>query len=182
MLKNIVVSAWRNLKRYRGYAVVSVAGLGLGLAAALFVALFLRFELSYDRHVPDAERVFRVVKPDFPGSPYVFSRRVLTEIPEVEDLCAIRRARSASPSGRILLTAEGKRRFEDRMFCVDPTFLRLFGVRFIHGRPETALAHPAAVVLTRRASIRYFGTTDCLGRMILFEDKLPLQVEGVVEK
>jgi putative ABC transport system permease protein len=181
VLKNIVVSAWRNLKRYRGYAVVSVVGLGLGLAAALFVALFLRFELSYDRQVPDPERVFRIIKPDFPGSPYVFSRRVLTEIPEVEDLCAIKRARSASPSGRILLTAEGKRRFEDRMFCVDPSFFRIFGVRFIHGRPETALAHPSAVALTRRASVRYFGTTECLGRVFLFEDKLALQVEAVVE-
>ncbi len=181
MLKNIVVSAWRNLKRYRGYAAVSVVGLGLGLAAALFVALFLRFELSYDRHVPDAGRVFRVVKPDFPGSPYVFSRQVLAGIPEVEEVCAVKRARSPSSSGRIVLTAEGKRRSEDRMFCVDPSFFRLFGVRFIHGRPETALTHPAAVVLTRRASVRYFGTTDCLGRVILFEDKLPLQVEGVVE-
>ncbi len=65
MLKNIVVSAWRNLKRHRGYAFVSVVGLGLGLAPALFVALFLRFELSYDRHVPDYGRVFRVIKPGF---------------------------------------------------------------------------------------------------------------------
>lgn len=181
MLKNIAVSAWRNLKRYRGYAVVSVAGLGLGLAAALFVALFLRFELSYDRHVPGAERVFRVVKPDYPGSPYVFSRQVLTEIPEVEDLCAVKRARSAAPSGRIVLTADGRKRFEDRMFCVDPSFFRFFGVRFVHGRPETALAHPLAVVLTRRAALRYFGTTECLGRVLLVEDKIAVQVEGVVE-
>ena len=181
MLKNIAISAWRNLKRFRGYAAVSVVGLGLGLAAALFVALFLRFELSYDRHVPDHQRVFRVIKPDFPGSPYIFSRRVLAEIPEVEDLCAVKRARSSANSSKVILAAEGKRRFEDRMFCVDPSFFRIFGVRFVHGRPETALAHPTAAVLTRRAAVRYFGTVECLGRVLLFEDKLALQVEGVVE-
>jgi putative ABC transport system permease protein len=181
MLKNILVSAWRNLKRHRGYAFISVLGLGLGLAAALFVALFLRFELSYDRHIPDAGRVFRVIKPNFPGTPYVFSRQVLAEIPEVEDLCAVKRAESSSFSERIVLSADGKRRLEDRMFCVDRSFFRIFGVRFIRGRAETALAHPRAVVLTRRAAVRHFGTTDCLGREILFEDKLPLQVEGVVE-
>jgi putative ABC transport system permease protein len=164
-----------------GYAVVSALGLGLGFAVALFVALFLRFELSYDRHVPDHPRVFRVIKPDFPGSPYIFSRRILTEIPEVEDLCAVKQAVSSSFSPRVILTADGKRRFEERMFCADASFFRIFGVRFIHGRPETALAHPRAVVLTRRAAVRHFGTTDCLGRVILFEDKLPLQVEGVIE-
>ena len=181
MMKHCLLSAWRNLKRRRSFAFVGVLGLGLGFAAALFVALFLRFELSYDRHIPAAERVFRVHKPDFPGSPYVFARQVLSAIPEVEDLCAVKRAVSATQSERIILTADGMRRFEERMFCADPSFFRIFGVRFVHGRPETALAHPRAVVLTRRAAVRHFGTVDCLGRVILFEDKLPLQVEGVVE-
>lgn len=181
MLRHHLLTAWRNLKRNRGYAVISVAGLGLGLAAALFVALYLRFELSYDRHIPDAGRVFRVIKPDFPGSPYVLSRQVRAGIPEVEDLCAVKRAASSSFSERVVLTADGKRRLEDRLFCVDRSFFGMFGVRFVHGRPETALGHPRAIVLTRRAALRHFGTTDCLGREILFEDKLPLQVEGVVE-
>lgn len=181
MLKSFFVSAWRNLARQKSYAVVSVFGLGLGLAAALFVVLFLRFELSYDRHIPDHGRVFRVVTPEFAGSPYVLSRRVLEEFPEVEDACAIKQSTTTSFSTRIVLSVDGRRRLESRLYCVDPSFLRIFGVSFIHGKPETALAHPRALVLTRRAAVRYFGTTECLGRSVSFEGRVPLQVEGVVE-
>ena len=181
MLRNYLVSAWRNLKRQKSYAFVTVFGLSLGVAAALFVVLLLRSELSYDRHFRDSGRIFRVVTPEYTGGPYVLSRRLLDEVPEVEEMCAIKQAYSASFYGQVVLTVDGRRRLEGRLFHAEPSFFRLFDSTFIHGRPETALAHPRAVVLTRRAALRYFGTTECLGRIILYEDKLPLQIEGVIE-
>jgi putative ABC transport system permease protein len=181
MLGSCLVSAWRNLKCRKGYSIVNVCGLGLGLAAALFVVLFLGFELGYDRHFEKASRIFRAVTPEYTGSPYVFSGRVLGEVPEVEAVCAIKAAESSSFSEKVVLTVDGHRRFEDRMFYVEPSFFRIFGVHFIHGRLETALAHPRAVVLTRRAALRQFGTTECVGRVLLLEDKWPLQVEAVIE-
>ncbi len=181
MLRSYLVSAWRNLKRHKSYSFVNIGGLALGLAAALFVVLFLGFELSYDRHFKNSSRIYRVVSSKSTGSPYAFSVRALGDIPEVEAVCAIKQAQSSSFSGRVVLTADGRRRFEDRMFHVDPSFFRVFDVSFIHGRPETALDHPRAVVLTRRAAVRHFGTTECVGRVLLLEGKWPLQVEAVVE-
>ena len=60
MLKNYLTVTLRNLRRNKGYAVISIAGLSLGMAASLLILLFVRHELNYDCHHPDAERIFRV--------------------------------------------------------------------------------------------------------------------------
>jgi putative ABC transport system permease protein len=130
-----------------GFFTSNVFGLSLGVAAALFVVLLLRSELSYDRHFRDSGRIFRVVTPEYTGGPYVLSRRLLDEVPEVEEMCAIKQAYSASFYGQVVLTVDGRRRIEGRLFHAEPSFFRLFDSTFIHGRPETALAHPRAVVL-----------------------------------
>jgi len=181
MLRHYLVSSWRNLKRQKSYSLVNVFGLSLGIAAALLVVLFLRHELSYDRRYENAGRIFRIVGPEYTGSPYIFSERVRSAIPEVEAVCAIKRAESSFSSEKALLGVDGRRNYEDQMYYADPSFFRIFRVSFLHGRPETALAHPRGAVLTRRAAMRHFGTADCLGRVLEFEEKWPLQVEAVIE-
>src|SRR5687768_15352858 len=46
--------------RIHTYTAINIVGLAVGLCAALFIALMIRIETSYDRFLPDYERVFRV--------------------------------------------------------------------------------------------------------------------------
>src|SRR5436305_1361513 len=61
MLKNYFQIAARNLKINRSYAVLNIFGLGLGMAGAVLIFLFLQFHLSTDRHQPDFDRLYKVV-------------------------------------------------------------------------------------------------------------------------
>ena len=55
MFCNYLVTALRNLARHKLYSVINITGLAVGLACVIFVLLFIRDELSYDKWVPDTK-------------------------------------------------------------------------------------------------------------------------------
>ena len=57
MLRNYLLVALRNLRKHRLYSAITIGGLAVGLAACLMIILFVRDELSYDRWLPNAERI-----------------------------------------------------------------------------------------------------------------------------
>jgi len=60
MLPHVLSTAWRHARRHLGTTLLNGIGLALGLTAALLVAAFIRHETTYDRHHPEAERLYRV--------------------------------------------------------------------------------------------------------------------------
>ncbi|MEL6846099.1 MAG: hypothetical protein AAFP02_23060 [Bacteroidota bacterium] len=47
MIRNYFKIAWRNLLKNRGFSLINIAGLGIGIAACILIALFIRHEASY---------------------------------------------------------------------------------------------------------------------------------------
>ena len=62
MFQNYFKIGWRNLVKQKMYSTVKIGGFALGIAACLLIALFMKDELSYDKHIPDADRIYRVVE------------------------------------------------------------------------------------------------------------------------
>lgn len=60
MLFNYLLLAIRNIRKQRGYAVVNTLGLAIGLAAALFIFLYVRHERTYDTYHPFADQTYRL--------------------------------------------------------------------------------------------------------------------------
>ena len=70
MFRNYLVTALRNIVRHKLYSFINIAGLAVGLACVIFIILFIRDELSYDKWLPDSGNLYRVdVAPQLlPGS------------------------------------------------------------------------------------------------------------------
>ena len=62
MLKNYLTIAWRNLMVHRLFSAINVLGLAIGLACSILIVLFVRYEMSYDQHYTNADRIVRVVR------------------------------------------------------------------------------------------------------------------------
>ncbi|HLZ16344.1 MAG TPA: ABC transporter permease, partial [Cyclobacteriaceae bacterium] len=60
MIFNYFLLAFRSITRQRGYAVVNMLGLAVGLASALFILLYVRDELTYDTMHPNASSTYRM--------------------------------------------------------------------------------------------------------------------------
>ena len=62
MLANYFRTALRSLTRHRGYTLINIIGLAVGMAACLLVLLYLDREFSYDTHHQDVDRLYRLVR------------------------------------------------------------------------------------------------------------------------
>src|SRR5579884_1977645 len=60
MLRNYLSAALGNLGRNWLYAGITVLGLAVSFAAAILIGLYLRDEYSFDRFIPDYQRIYRV--------------------------------------------------------------------------------------------------------------------------
>jgi len=60
MLKNYLLTAWRNLARSKLFSGINLFGLAIGLGCFLLIALYVLDELSYDRWNSNAGRIYRV--------------------------------------------------------------------------------------------------------------------------
>ncbi len=58
MLRNYFTVAWRNSLRNKGYSFINIGGLSVGLTVALLIGLWVHHEYSYDRFLPDGERLY----------------------------------------------------------------------------------------------------------------------------
>ena len=61
MLGNYLKITLRNMKRYKAYSLINIAGLAVGIACTIFIFLWVKDELSFDRFHENADRIYRVV-------------------------------------------------------------------------------------------------------------------------
>src|ERR1035437_8409272 len=60
VLRNYLRDAWRHLIREKGFSTITIFGLALGLAAGIFITLFVVDEFGYDRYNTKADRIYRI--------------------------------------------------------------------------------------------------------------------------
>jgi putative ABC transport system permease protein len=184
MLKNYLKIALRNLKRQRGFSFINILGLAAGMASCMLIFLYVSRERGYDRHHPDADRVFRASvvyesgasRDEFALDPLPLAPALIAEYPEVEIA-----ARALKVFSEPLFEYGEKKFFEAGVFYADNDIFRVLSIPFIKGDSRTALVRPQTVVLTRRLARKYFGGEDPVGKAVKINGSRLLEVTGVVE-
>ncbi|HKJ67191.1 MAG TPA: ABC transporter permease, partial [bacterium] len=179
MFRNYFKTAVRNIYRHKGYSIMNIAGLAIGMAACLLILLFVLDELSYDRFHEKAEHIYRmnIHDPNFGGTPAlpaVMGPRLTDMYPEIRNLVRLLKQPTIIREGSNLTK-------EERFFYVDSTFFQMFSFQLRSGDPSTVLARPNSLVLTRSMAEKYFGTTDVLGRTLKTTQDEIFSITGVVE-
>src|SRR5437870_12110580 len=136
MFYNYLSVALRNIARHRLYSFINIAGLAVGLACVIFVILFIRDELSYDKWIPDTQNLYRVeVTVIVPGRdplamavvPFVMPAAMRDEIPEVTGMTRFNSERMSM--------MVGDRLFSERVIAVDPDSFHVIMLPLLQGDP-----------------------------------------------
>lgn len=183
MFRNYFKTAYRNLFRHKGFTIINIAGLALGLTACLLIGLFVHDELQYDKFLPEGERVYRVyndISAQEAGSvlavvPPMFGTTLEESIPEVDKVVRILMLQFDANN---LVEVGEKSIYEKGRFFADPEFFEIFQLPFKYGSPEKALDDPSSVVISDAFSERVFGDIDPVGKKVSL-DKQPFIVRGV---
>ncbi|HZQ40247.1 MAG TPA: ABC transporter permease, partial [Rhizomicrobium sp.] len=181
MIWNYLVTALRSFQRHKLYGFINIAGLAVGLACAIFIILYLRDELSYDKWIPDSENIWRVETTfSSPGRdhdfftvvPFPVVNVMQAQIPGVLDRTHI--------IPQSMTVQVGDRQFAAQIDFVDPNFFQMIKLPLVAGDPAKVLAQPESVVLSETNARQYFGTTDPVGKTILVGGSHTLKVTGVL--
>src|SRR5579872_1456985 len=62
MFRNYLISAWRNLRRNKGYSAINIIGLASGLAITLLIGLWVADELSFDHYHSKHARIAQILR------------------------------------------------------------------------------------------------------------------------
>lgn len=181
--------AVRNLLRDKTNALISIIGLAAGMACCMLIGINIHDELSYNRFNNGINEIYRVnwITKDNSGisagasTPVPFSQNLQAKIPDIEKLARIYQ-RSGEMESEDPVGA-GKERFQEQgIYFADNDISNVFSIHFQEGDSNTALTYPNTVVITEETGHKYFGTDNPLGKTLLYENKWPLKITGVVEK
>lgn len=167
MFRNYLITALRNVTRHKLYSFINIAGLTVGLTCAIFITLFVRDQLSYDRWLPGNEGLYRV-EVNFlpPGEPKVrlamssfpMAQAMLDNIPEVS-------ARTRIYPKAVTVTV-GNRQFTQTADIVDPNFLDVIKLPLVKGEASSALNRPESIVLSETLARKFFDHANPVGKLV----------------
>jgi len=183
MIRNYLITAIRTIFRQKGFSLINILGLALGLACSLLILLWVQDELSFDKFHENAEHLYRVEEDQFYSgrvyhvnvTPYPCGPAWKDEIPEIEDAC-----RWQWPNGMLFKYGEVSF-YEGGCAAVDSSFFNMFNFTLKTGNPSQVLAEPWSMVLTEEIAEKYFGNEEPIGKVLTINNQHEFTVTGVLE-
>lgn len=186
MIKNYLTIALRNMMRNKGYSIINILGLAVGIACTIVILLYVNDELSFDRFHEKGDRIYRMaLDRQYPGRtrsyamiPHSFSQAMKDELPEIEEAVRV----FYFQGGNLLINSEGRTYEESKAMWADSTFFDIFSIKLLQGNPQTALTNPNTVVITEATAKKYFGDKNPIGEVLdVVATDNDLVVTGVCE-
>ncbi|TRX52028.1 FtsX-like permease family protein [Fulvivirga sp. M361] len=184
MLRNYLLTAFRNLTKSPLYSFINVFSLAIGIAACIVIYLFINDEVNFDSTHSKKEHIYRLdevqnftgteeqkVALSMPG----MGPSMLNDFPEVTNFTRY------WDRGTRLFTKETTQLTVEHTVMVDSTFLEIFDFKLAAGNRESALDEPNSLLLTKETALKFFNTPqEALGNTLSMGDQL-LKITAVLE-
>ncbi|MHA4807506.1 ABC transporter permease [Flavitalea flava] len=181
MFKNNLRIAYRNLLKYKGFSVINITGLALGMTCSLLILLWVLDERSVDNFHAHGDRLYLVVQKVFTDnkvnagyfSPGPLAPELKRMIPEIEYASGIAEA------GDKTFELEGKILRQKGCYA-DSDYFKLFDFPLLQGNAETALQSPLSLAISDKMATTFFGSAaTAIGKTIHYENKKALTITAV---
>ncbi len=182
MLRNYLLTAWRNLIQQRIYSLINLLGLALGITSCLLISLYVQHELAYDDYHEKADRIYRISSEMQMGgnldhyamSGMAVGPEVTNQYPEVDTFTRFMYTSNART------VKYGEKIFkEEAIFLADPQVFEVFSYQLLEGDPRRALERPSSVVLTQSLARKYFVDESPMGKRLRI-GQTDFEVTGVM--
>lgn len=192
MYKNYFKISWRNLVKQKMYSSIKIGGFAIGVAACLLIALFIKDELSYDKHYANHKQLFRVLgviteEGDINKGvafPAPMAAALKEDFPEVVNTGRYNNSELFGAGASEVRAADSEENSYDEGFVYfDQALIDMLQLKFIYGNPQKALSQPGAIVITKRKADKYFPNEDPVGKALVVNNKAdkPYTIGGVIE-
>ena len=183
MIKNYFKIFWRNLKKYRLYSFINIAGLSLGITCFIVIFIYVKQEHSFDQYYNNSDLIYRAYQRN-QGDFYLGSDRyaytsmamasaIVDDFPEIESGTTIR-------DEKALIAYKGNSFYEEGIWA-DVHFFNVFHHPLIQGNHESVLKEANSIILDESTSQKIFGKENPIGQIITFQNEFEFTVTGIME-
>jgi len=174
MFKNYFKIAFRNLRRYKVFSVINIAGLSISLAVILLIAAFMKNEINIDKFQPNLNRIYKISKGT---APVPIADMIKTNVPEIENVAVEDMMNAKS----ITVKCGDKPLLIKNIIYADTGFFDIFSFKTVRGNLTSALSTPMSIVLTENEAKRIFGNENPIGKTIKMNNEFDLTVNAVLK-
>lgn len=189
MIKNYLTTSLRNLRRNWNFTLINITGLTMSLACCLLIFFTVRYELSFDKHHKNADRLYRLLNQNVEdgekgfnaGIPLPALAALRNDFPEIRNQVTC----TYGLRETLITVTQGseKKKFSDPGYNIaftGPEYFRMFDYKWLKGSPAQALKNPGSVVLTEGQALKFFGNADPMGKSIRVRNQMDFVVTGIV--
>lgn len=160
--------------KHKSYTAINIFGLSVGFALLMVIVLLLQFELSYDKHWEDSEKIYRIDSrflQDNTIDQLALSSKLLPErlnelFPEVVGYARFSRPKNLS------VKVNNRLYSEERILYSDQQSLAVFHLNFLIGNPQQALDNPQDLIISDELAMKWFGEIDkAIGQTVWVKNK-----------
>jgi len=181
MFKHFVNITLHNIQKNKIYTLITVFGLSLGLTCAIIIALWVKYELSFDRFHENPQDLYKAAfcydPQDFHG--YVLPAPVAQHLKEEYPTDIKNTTVFFSWGNKKIIQGENK--FSVNGSFVDPSFFSMFNFPFTIGSPSDAFIHPNSIVLTQSLAEKLFGDKNPVDNIVKVDGDEEYIVTAVLE-
>jgi putative ABC transport system permease protein len=182
MLKNYIKIASRNLLRNKGFSMINIGGLAIGMASSVLILLWVQNEMSFDRFHKKNDRLYEVfgnvrmdgaIQSQTP-SPELLGPALKKDYPEVDETARI------GWDQNMLVTYKEKL-LKPTGNWADASFLTMFSFPLLKGDAKTALSDPYSMVVTEKLAKSLFGSEDPIGKVVKVDNSNDFKITGLLK-
>jgi putative ABC transport system permease protein len=184
MIRNYLLTAWRNIFRYKGFSLLNIFGLSLSMSVCMLIIVVILDQLSYDNFFTKKDRIFRIQSIDnlskislnkYASTTFPLARELADHYSFVEEAVAVNN--SFSGDG-----VYNETRIQIGGLYTNSAFFKVFDFDLKSGSAEGILDEPYTMVLQEAVALKYFGEEDPVGRFLQVDSIGNFKVTGVLKK
>ena len=184
MIKNYLKIAWRNLLKSKASSVINIGGLAVGMAVAMLIGLWMYSELSFDKNIPNHNRIAQVMQNQW------INNETDTWNSQAYPLGPMLRAQYGSDFKHVIMSSwtsghifsVGDKNLKVTGNFMEPGVTDMLSLKMIKGS-RSGLNNPNSILLSQSAVKAIFGNADPMEQTIKIDhdDVLTVKVTGVYE-
>lgn len=182
MIRNYLITTIRHLIRQKGFSLINIIGLSIGMAIAILIYIWVQHELSYDKFNDKSDKIFRLVQTQHYSSgplttvcmPGPIGKDIREEIPEIENSFMYY---FISMTVNHLETT-----FTEEICLADPQLFNMFDFTFIEGNADHVFDDVKSIVITDKLAEKLFGEEDPMGKLVSLNSEGDYKVSGIIRE
>lgn len=181
MIRNYFKIVFRGLLKNRGYSILNIFGLAIGITCAAFIFLWVEDEVNFNSIYSNKDHIYKVLTNQeyndelftFDATPGILAPTLKEEVP------GIQYATRFNEEER--LVALGDKSLYKNGAYVDDNFFIMFGLQFVEGNLENVKSNINGIVITQETSKQFFGTDkNIVGKTLKFDNNTDYEITGVI--